>query len=172
MPYVLAHLIRDLRIEWRSKDAINSMLFFALIIVVLFSLAFDPTRESTYEFLDKFIAEMAAFFPSPYLHIGADENNGAVWLANPSIVAFMQAHHLADPPALQAYFVRRVQEIVAKHGRRMVAWEDAYAPGQFKDSIFQVWSPLAKIDLTKIPMTNGNQVLVSRGPGRRGGHVD
>jgi hexosaminidase len=125
--------------------------------------AFDPSRGSTYEFLDRFVAEMAALFPSAYFHIGADENNGAVWLANPSIVAFMQAHRLADPPALQAYFVRRVQELVAKHGKRMVAWEEAYAPGQFKDSIFQAWSPLAKIDLTKVPMTNGNQVLVSRG---------
>jgi hexosaminidase len=125
--------------------------------------AFDPSRESTYAFLDRFIAEMAALFPSPYFHIGADENNGAVWLANPSIVAFMQAHHLADPPALQAYFVRRVQELVAKHDKRMIAWEEAYAPGQFKDSIFQVWSPLAKVDLSKIPMTNGNEVLVSRG---------
>ena len=36
------HLIKDLRIEWRSKDAINSMLFFALLVVVLFSMAFDP----------------------------------------------------------------------------------------------------------------------------------
>ena len=36
------HLIKDLRIEWRSKEAINSMLFFALLVVVLFSLAFDP----------------------------------------------------------------------------------------------------------------------------------
>ncbi|HEY0795284.1 MAG TPA: heme exporter protein CcmB [Acidisarcina sp.] len=43
--YLLAHLAKDLRIEWRSKDAINAMLFFALLIVVLFSLAFDPTRE-------------------------------------------------------------------------------------------------------------------------------
>lgn len=40
---LLTHLIKDLRIEWRSKDAINSMLFFALLVVVLFSLAFDPT---------------------------------------------------------------------------------------------------------------------------------
>ena len=31
------HLAKDLRIEWRSKDAINSMLFFALLVVVLFS---------------------------------------------------------------------------------------------------------------------------------------
>src|ERR1700752_3901666 len=37
-----AHLMKDQRIEWRSKEAINSMLFFALLVVVLFSLAFDP----------------------------------------------------------------------------------------------------------------------------------
>ncbi len=43
--YLLAHLAKDLRIEWRSKDAIGSMLFFALLVVVLFSLAFDPTRD-------------------------------------------------------------------------------------------------------------------------------
>jgi heme exporter protein B len=42
-PYILVHLAKDLRIEWRSKEALNSMLFFALLIVVLFSLAFDPT---------------------------------------------------------------------------------------------------------------------------------
>jgi len=36
------HLLKDLRIEWRSKDAINSMLFFALLVVVLFSISFDP----------------------------------------------------------------------------------------------------------------------------------
>jgi heme exporter protein B len=42
-PYLWTHLVKDLRIEWRSKDAINSMLFFAVLVVVLFSLAFDPT---------------------------------------------------------------------------------------------------------------------------------
>jgi heme exporter protein B len=43
MTFVLwTHLVKDLRIEWRSREAINSMLFFALLVVVLFSLAFDP----------------------------------------------------------------------------------------------------------------------------------
>ena len=42
--YFFTHLRKDLQLEWRSKDAINSMLFFALLVVVLFSLAFDPTR--------------------------------------------------------------------------------------------------------------------------------
>ena len=39
---LLTHLVKDLRIEWRSREAVNSMLFFALLVVVLFSLAFDP----------------------------------------------------------------------------------------------------------------------------------
>lgn len=41
--HVLAHLRKDLQLEWRSRDAINGMLFFALLVVVVFSLAFDPT---------------------------------------------------------------------------------------------------------------------------------
>ena len=36
-----ATLAKDLRLEWRSKDAINSMLFFSLLVVVVFSFAFD-----------------------------------------------------------------------------------------------------------------------------------
>ncbi|QHN03842.1 heme ABC transporter permease CcmB [Granulicella sp. WH15] len=40
---VLAHLRKDLQLEWRSRDALGGMLFFALLVVVVFSLAFDPT---------------------------------------------------------------------------------------------------------------------------------
>lgn len=40
-------LLKDLRMEWRSKDAINSMLFFALLVVVIFSFAFNPTAEES-----------------------------------------------------------------------------------------------------------------------------
>ena len=42
-----ATLSKDLRMEWRSKDAINSMLFFALLVVVIFSFAFNPTAEES-----------------------------------------------------------------------------------------------------------------------------
>lgn len=40
-------LAKDLRLEWRSKDAINSMLFFALLVVVIFSFSFDLTPEES-----------------------------------------------------------------------------------------------------------------------------
>jgi heme exporter protein B len=47
VPVLQATLAKDLRMEWRSKDAINSMLFFSLLVVVIFSFAFDPIAEES-----------------------------------------------------------------------------------------------------------------------------
>ena len=44
---VLNHIGKDLRLEWRSRDSINGMLFFSLLVVVVFSIAFDPTGNPT-----------------------------------------------------------------------------------------------------------------------------
>ncbi len=57
------HLMKDLRIEWRSKEAINSMLFFALLVVVLFSLAFDP-RGSVSQSIAGGVLSVATMFAS------------------------------------------------------------------------------------------------------------
>ncbi len=40
-------LAKDFRLEWRSKDAINSMVFFSLLVVVIFSFSFDPNAEES-----------------------------------------------------------------------------------------------------------------------------
>ena len=45
----MATLAKDIRLEWRSKDAINSMLFFSLLVVVIFSFSFDPKAEESRE---------------------------------------------------------------------------------------------------------------------------
>ena len=44
---VAATLVKDIRLEWRSKDALNSMLFFSLLVVVIFSFSFDPLAEES-----------------------------------------------------------------------------------------------------------------------------
>src|SRR6202011_1169894 len=43
----LATLTKDIRLEWRSKDALNSMLFFSLLVVVIFMFSFDPLAEES-----------------------------------------------------------------------------------------------------------------------------
>jgi hexosaminidase len=99
----------------------------------------DPSREEVYAFLDRFIGEMAALFPDAYLHIGGDEVTPRQWNANPAIVDFMYRHELNDASDLQAYFNRRVSEILTRHGKRMVGWDEVLRPELPKSIVVQSW---------------------------------
>ncbi len=46
---VLVIMSKDLRAELRTKEAINASLSFALVVLLLFSFAFDPSEETTRE---------------------------------------------------------------------------------------------------------------------------
>jgi hexosaminidase len=101
--------------------------------------AMDPTRESTYTFIDSFVGEMSQIFPDLYMHIGGDESAGVQWKANPKIQAFMRAHSLKDSAALQAYFNQRLLKILEKHKKRMVGWDEILNPALPKDVVIQSW---------------------------------
>jgi hexosaminidase len=105
----------------------------------VFDPAMDPTRESTYKFLDEFIGEMAKLFPDQFFHIGGDEVNGKQWDANPKIQEFMHAHNLKNNADLQAYFNTRIQKIVAKHGKTMEGWDEILRPDLPKTIVIQSW---------------------------------
>jgi hexosaminidase len=105
----------------------------------VFDPAMDPTREHTYHFLDEFIGEMAKLFPDKFFHIGGDEVNGKQWDANPKIQAFMRAHGMKTNQDLQAYFNKRVQELVSKHGKTMIGWDEILRPELPKSIVIQSW---------------------------------
>jgi hexosaminidase len=109
----------------------------------VFDPAMDPTREETYKFLDTFIGEMAALFPDAYFHIGGDEVNGKQWDANPRIQEFKRAHGWTNKEKsneeLQAYFTRRVQTLVRKHGKKMIGWDEVLTPDLPRDVLVQSW---------------------------------
>ncbi|HEY1742574.1 MAG TPA: family 20 glycosylhydrolase [Granulicella sp.] len=105
----------------------------------VFDPAMDPTRESTYAFLDKLIGEMTALFPDAYFHIGGDECNGKEWDANPRIKQYMQEHHIKDDAGLQAYFTGRVQKLVTNHHKITVGWDEVLQPDTPHDVVIQSW---------------------------------
>ncbi|HEX8871257.1 MAG TPA: family 20 glycosylhydrolase, partial [Candidatus Acidoferrum sp.] len=105
----------------------------------VFDPAMDPTNEGTYKFLNEFLSEMTKLFPDAFFHIGGDEVNGKAWQQNPKIQEYMKAHGIADSQALQAYFSRRVQELVAKHGKIPVGWDEVLIPGVPKNIVIQSW---------------------------------
>ena len=101
--------------------------------------ALDPTREETYQFIQRFLGEMAGLFPDPYVHIGGDETVSPEWKTSPRIQAFMREHELKDPEALQAYFNQRVLKILTGLHKHMVGWDEILNPALPKDVIIQSW---------------------------------
>jgi hexosaminidase len=120
----------------------------------------DPTKESTYRFLDTFIGEMAKLFPDQYFHIGGDEVDPKEWDNSPRIQAFMRKHHLADAKALQAYFNQRIEKIVSKHHKRMVGWDEILYPDLPKSAIIQSWRGQKSLWEAA---RQGHQVILSAG---------
>jgi len=99
----------------------------------------DPTKETTYEFLEAFWREMTALFPDEYVHIGGDENNGKMWNANAEIQAFKQANNLADNHALQAYFNNRLYKILTRYQKKLVGWDEILHPDMPNNSVIHSW---------------------------------
>jgi hexosaminidase len=126
----------------------------------VFDPVMDPTRESTYKFLDTFIGEMAAIFPDHFMHIGGDENNGVEWKANPRIQNFMREHHLQDTAALQNYFNQRLLKLLDKHGKQMIGWDEILTPDLPKGVVVQSWRG---VDSLAAGAKNGYSGILSAG---------
>ncbi len=82
---------------------------------------------------------MAGLFPDQFFHIGGDEVNGKEWDANPKIKEFMHAHGLKNNDDLQAYFNKKVQQIVSKHGKTMLGWDEILRPDLPNSIVIQSW---------------------------------
>ena len=105
----------------------------------VFEPSMDPSKEELYEFLDAFVEEMSGLFPDEYFHIGGDEVHPTHWNASGRIREFKERHNLEDNHALQAYFNRRMLEILEKHGKKMIGWDEILHPELPKNIIVQSW---------------------------------
>ena len=77
-------------------------------------------REETYALVEDVVRELAAISPGPYIHIGGDEVESLT-------------------PAQYARFVERVQDIVARHGKRMAGWEEIAHARLAPGTMVQQW---------------------------------
>ena len=105
----------------------------------VFDPVMDPSKESTYEFLEGFLGEMARLFPDPYFHIGGDEVNGKQWAQSPSVQAFAKQHGFKDTLSIQLYFSQRVHKILEKDGKTMIGWDEILQPDLGPGTVIQTW---------------------------------
>ena len=86
----------------------------------------DPELPATFEVMQQVLAGLAAIFPSPYLHIGADEPRGM-------------------PDDVYVSYVRRLRHLVRSLGKRPLGWQESARAGLGPDDLVQYW--LAGLDL-------------------------
>ena len=87
-----------------------------------FEHCFCPSQPELYEFLDKYLTELAEIFPSPYMHLGCDE----AWDFAYCDACRERAEGEEGPSAIFAKHLQSLHAITAKLGKRMIIWDDMF----------------------------------------------
>ncbi|MDR3718609.1 MAG: family 20 glycosylhydrolase [Bryobacteraceae bacterium] len=98
-----------------------------------------PGNEQTFEFLDKVLTEVAALFPSEYIHVGGDECLKTFWHACPKCQKRMKDEHLANEEELQSYLIRRAEKIVESKGKHLIGWDEILEGGLAPNATVMSW---------------------------------
>lgn len=95
------------------------------------------TREENFEMLDKILGEVAALFPSEYIHVGGDEVESAQWRSCPTCGPLVKKY---SPAWLTGQFMNRLNGILAGHGKKHAVWNEAMNGGNLvKDAVVYGW---------------------------------
>lgn len=103
-----------------------------------------PANEKVYQFLDTVIEQVAKLFPFSYIHMGGDEAPHNYWQNNPQIAKLMKRENLKSMPEVQGYFERRVEKLVAKHGKQLIAWDEVLDGGISKSTTIMSWQNIQR----------------------------
>lgn len=114
---------------------------------------------ATYTLLGDILRDTTSLFPSKWIHVGGDEVPKARWNACAKCRAKMAADKLSAE-GLQGAFMNRVHEMLAKRGRRMVAWDDVLEGGIPDDTLVVAWQGG---DRAANAARRGHDVLVAPG---------
>ncbi len=90
----------------------------------LFSIPLCPCEETTYEFIESVLTEVASLFSGEFIHIGADEVDESSWMKSTSCHELMKKEGLKTAKELHSYFVTRVNKIVKSLDKKTIGWDE------------------------------------------------
>ena len=92
--------------------------------------AFCASREENYELLADILGEVCELFPAQHIHIGGDEVDMSQWKRCPRCQALMRDNNMTNTAELQQYFMSRLTDILAQHGKKPAVWNEAIDGGK------------------------------------------
>lgn len=81
-------------------------------------------NDSVFSFLEGVIDEVAALFPSKYIHLGGDEASKTNWKECPLCQERMHKENIPDEEELQSYFMKRISRYVQGKGKEVMGWDE------------------------------------------------
>ncbi len=98
-----------------------------------------PANEKVYTFLDTVITQIAKLFPFEYIHLGGDEAPHNFWEKNEQVKQLMKREGLKTIPQVQAYFEKRVEQIVISKGKKFMGWDEILEGGVSPTAAVMSW---------------------------------
>jgi len=98
-----------------------------------------PANEKVYVFLDTVFSQVAKLFPFQYIHVGGDEVARNFWEKNDQIKDLMKRENLKTIPEVQAYFEKRVEQIIVAKGKKFMAWDEVLEGGVSQSAAVMSW---------------------------------
>jgi len=117
--------------------------------------------DHTITFLHNVLDEVMELFPSTYIHVGGDEAIKGQWQASSAVQARMHSLGLKDEKALQSWFIERMGQYLAQHGRRLIGWDEILEGGVPPSASVMSWrGTQGAIDAARL----GHDVVLSPAP--------
>lgn len=98
-----------------------------------------PANEKVYVFLDTVFSQIAKLFPFQYIHVGGDEVARNFWEKNDQVKELMKREGLKTIPDVQAYFEKRVEQIIVSKGKKFMAWDEVLEGGVSQNAAVMSW---------------------------------
>lgn len=101
----------------------------------------NPTKNITYEFIEKLFSEVTKVFPDKFLHLGGDEVAFNCWKSNADILQYMNTTNISDVNQLQGIYIKRLVHIVTGFNASSIVWQEIYESSNDLPSttIIHVW---------------------------------
>lgn len=101
--------------------------------------AYCVGNEDVFAFLKNILLEVMDLFPSEFIHIGGDEVEKSQWRNCERCQARIKEEGLADEDELQSYMIRRFDEFLASHNRRLIGWDEILEGGLAPGATVMSW---------------------------------
>lgn len=125
-----------------------------------FSYPICPCKAEVITFCHNVWDEIAALFPSKFVHIGCDEVDMKTWESSPACMSFMSENNIKSVKDIQSFFVSDLQNYLERKGKTVIVWDDVIDGKADRNLVMMYWRDWVK-DSPARCAAGGNSIILT-----------